>query len=274
MGFRATRDGMRPGKPIGIFDSGLGGLTVVREIRRQLPGEDIVYLGDTARVPYWTKSKETIERFAAEDVEFLLGHEVKLVCVACGTVSSVALSLLLDRYRDLPILDVFRPGVRAAVKTTKTNRIGVIGTTATVGSGRFEEAIQRNGRRVIRSVACPLFVPLVEEGLYEGEIADKVAEMYLAPLREEVDTLVLACTHYPPLKGTIRKVMGPEVRLVDPARETAEETDAYLRDREALNPSDEPGRIELFLTDLPPQYRDLIELFLGEMPERIERAEI
>jgi glutamate racemase len=265
---------MRPEKPIGIFDSGLGGLTVVREIRRQLPGEDIVYLGDTARVPYGTKSKEAIERFATEDVEFLRRHEVKLAVVACGTASSVALSLLLEESQDVPILDVFRPGVRAAVRTTKTNRIGVIGTTATVGSGRFEEAIQRNGHRVIRSVACPLFVPLVEEGLYEGEIADKVAEMYLGPLKEEVDTLVLACTHYPLLKGTIRKAMGPSVRLVDPAQETAKETQEYLLSHDAVNPTDQRGRVELFLTDLPPHYRDLIELFLGEMPDRIERVEI
>jgi glutamate racemase len=265
---------MRPGKPIGVFDSGLGGLTVVREIRRTLPGEEIVYLGDTARLPYGTKSEETIERFAREDVDFLLQHDVKIVVVACGTASSVALSSLLDRYRDLPVLDVFRPGVRAAVNATKTRRIGVIGTTATVLSGRFEAAIQRDGVDVVQSRACPLFVPLVEEGLYEGEIAERVTEMYLSSLRNEVDTLVLACTHYPLLKGTIGSALGPSIRLVDPARETALEVREFLERNGGLREESTPGRIHLYLTDLPPRYTELIELFLGEVPDSVERAEI
>src|SRR3989338_7369713 len=193
-------------RPIGIFDSGIGGLTVLREVRRQIPQEDIVYFGDTARVPYGTKSKETITRFSVNNVQFLEGFRVKMVIVACNTASSLSLGALQDKF-SIPIIGVIEPGAREALKRTKNGRIGVIGTKSTIGSNAYETCLKRLDPSVkVFSGACPLFVPFVEEGWTDGEVVTKVAHTYLDALRAfRIDTLILGCTHYPLLKRTIQK---------------------------------------------------------------------
>ncbi|HEV2664496.1 MAG TPA: glutamate racemase, partial [Blastocatellia bacterium] len=217
--------------PIGIFDSGVGGLTVLRAVRKRLPHEDVIYLGDTARVPYGMKSRRTIERYAVEDAGFLARKGVKMLVIACNTISAMARERLRAEF-DLPLLSVIGPGARMAARVTRGGRIGVIATEATVESGAYERAIREaaGDREVeIFSRACPLFVPLVEEGETDSQITRLVAEQYLAPLREKrIDTLVLGCTHYPVLKSVIKSTIGAtdevDVTLVDSAEATAEET--------------------------------------------------
>src|SRR5262250_1030178 len=216
--------------PIGIFDSGVGGLTVLRAVRKRLPHENVIYLGDTARVPYGMKSRNTIERYAVEDAGFLARKGVKMLVVACNTISAMARERLRAEF-DLPLLSVLGPGARMAARVTRNGRIGVIATEATVESGAYERAIREasRGQEVeIISRACPLFVPLVEEGETDSQITRLVAEQYLAPLREKrTDTLVLGCTHYPLLKSVIKSTIGAtdegSVTLVDSAEATAEE---------------------------------------------------
>jgi glutamate racemase len=226
--------------PIGIFDSGVGGLTVLRAVRKRLPHENVIYLGDTARVPYGMKSRRTIERYAVEDAGFLARKGVKMLVVACNTISAMARERLRAEF-DLPLLSVLGPGARMATRVTRNGRIGVIATEATVESGAYERAIREASpdREVeIFSRACPLFVPLVEEGETDSQIAHLVAEQYLAPFRKEgIDTLVLGCTHYPLLKSVIKSTIGAtdggSVTLVDSAEATAEET-AQLLERHGL----------------------------------------
>jgi glutamate racemase len=205
-------------KAIGVFDSGVGGLTVVREIVRQLPGEDIIYFGDTARVPYGTKSRETVIRFSIEDILFLLKHEVKLICVACNTVSSVALPSVRHHFR-VPLVGVITPAVKEAVYATQNKRIGVIGTKATVKSRTYEKEIRQLDAKIkVVTCACPLFVPFVEEGWLKGRVVLDVARKYLEPLKKaKVDTVILGCTHYPLLKSIIQKILGSKVKLIDSA---------------------------------------------------------
>ncbi|MEO0235362.1 MAG: glutamate racemase [candidate division WOR-3 bacterium] len=257
-------------RPIGIFDSGIGGLTVVREIRKYLPGENIIYLGDTARVPYGNKSEETIKKFGLQDAQFLLGFNVKLIIVACNTVSSVALDYLRERLSMVPIFGVVEPGVRIAMERSRTKKVGVIGTIATIKSEahkrHFAKGFEVYGR------PCPLFVPLAEEGITTGSIAEQVAEMYLAELRDKVDTVILGCTHYPLLKGVIRKVLGEAIALVDPAEEVAKEVGEFLR-KEGLI-SSRGGTLDIFLTDIPPHYVELIERFLGERINSVKKVEL
>ncbi|MBI2495672.1 MAG: glutamate racemase, partial [Candidatus Omnitrophica bacterium] len=208
-------------QPIGVFDSGIGGLTVVKALIEELPVESIVYFGDTARVPYGTKSKHTIVKFSLENVEFLLRFGVKCIVIACNTSSSWALPTL-RKYFKVPIIGVIRPGALAAVRETRNKRIGVIGTNATIQSRAYETAIQRIDPAVkVFSGSCPLFVPLVEEGWLNGAISRQVARRYLEPLaRQRIDTLILGCTHYPLLASTIQQVLGSGVSLVDSAKQT------------------------------------------------------
>jgi len=257
-------------RPIGIFDSGVGGLTVVRSMRESLGRESLVYLGDTARVPYGIKSKETIKRFAREDVEFLLRFGVKLVVVACHTVSSVALNYLKKFFPRLPIIGVVKPAVSKALKVTKEGKIGVIGTPATIESSEYESILLEGGAKKVFKKTCPLFVPLAEEGLVDGEISEKIVEMYLEPFIGEVDTLILGCTHYPLLKQTIKKIMG-DVTLVDPSREVTEEVKRFLKENKMENSKDEQGELLLYLTDIPQHYEELVVRFLGEVPLRVEK---
>lgn len=218
--------------PIGVFDSGVGGLTVAREIMRQLPNERIVYFGDTARVPYGSKSKETVTRFSRQIVHFLETQDVKAIVVACNTVSAYALEEL-EKEVDIPMIGVVKPGVRAALDATVNKKIGVICTEATMNSGIYSRYIQENDNSVkILGKACPLFVPLVEEGLWEDPVTDEIARRYLTELVDSgIDTLILGCTHYPMLRSTVRKIMGESVTLVNPAYETARELKALLADK-------------------------------------------
>ncbi len=210
------------GAPVGVFDSGVGGLTVAREIMRQLPEERLVYFGDTARVPYGSKSQGTILRFVRQIVRFLETKEVKAIVVACNTASAYALETIEKEIR-LPIIGVVKPGARTAAAASRNGRIGVIATDATIGSGLYTQFIQGiNPRLQVFGKACPLFVPLVEEGLTHDFVTEEIARRYLKELQEkEIDTLILGCTHYPLLRSLIRGIMGDEVQLVNPAYETA-----------------------------------------------------
>jgi glutamate racemase len=259
---------------IGIWDSGLGGLTVVREVRRLLPREKILYFGDTARVPYGSKSADTVRRFARENSEFLIERGVKLLVVACNTASAVALDDLRATL-DLPVLGVIEPGAKAAAAATKTGIVGVIGTPATVGSGAYTAALRsiRPGLSV-QGQACPLFVPMVEEGWLNHAATRLAAEEYLAPLKTAgVDTLVLGCTHYPLLKPLLADLMGEGVSLVDSAEETAREVARELEARDLLAPDESEGGLSAFVSDLPLRFRQVGELFLGEAIDELRLAD-
>lgn len=254
--------------PIGIFDSGIGGLTVLKAMQRELPHEDLVYFGDTAHLPYGTKSKETITKFSIDNVNFLQGFGVKVVIVACNTASSLSLDALKEKFA-VPIIGVIEPGVRQALKRTKNGRIGVIGTKATIGSGSYEACLKRLNPRVkVYSEACPLFVPLVEEGWLDGDVVSKVARVYLDPMKNfGIDTLILGCTHYPLLAGVIQKTLGPKVRLVNSAEETAKEA-KHLLDRLKLRaPARKHSDTRFYVSDEPEPFRALGERFL-ECPVR------
>ncbi|MCX4339449.1 MAG: glutamate racemase [Lachnospiraceae bacterium] len=227
--------------PIGVFDSGVGGLTVAREIMRQLPNERIVYFGDTARVPYGNKSKETVTKFSRQIVNFLKKQEVKAIVVACNTVSAYALEEL-EQETDIPIIGVMKPGARAAILATKNKKVGVIATEATVHSGIYTRYIKENDANVSTlERACPLFVPLVEEGLWEDPVTDEIARRYLSELIDSgIDTLILGCTHYPMLRSTVAKIMGEGVTLVNPAYETARELKMLLAEK-GLESEHRPG---------------------------------
>ncbi len=222
--------------PIGVFDSGVGGLTVFREIMRQIPNEKMVYFGDTARVPYGSKSKDTVTRFSEQIVRFLRTYDVKCIVVACNTASAYALETL-QKECDVPIIGVVEPGAKAAVNATKNGNIGVIATEATIGSGMYTEYIKSLNKDVtILGKACPLFVPLVEEGLLQDPVTDEIARRYLAELIDrEIDTLILGCTHYPLIRSTLQKIVGDKVTLVNPAYETAITLRQMLSDRDLLN---------------------------------------
>lgn len=258
---------------MGVFDSGVGGLTVLEALRRRLPGESTVYLGDTARLPYGPKSPDTVRRYAREAAGFLLGHDVKAIVVACNTASARALPGLADEV-PVPVVGVVEPGARAAAEASAGGRIGVLGTRGTVESGAYQRAIleHRPDARV-EGVACPLFVSLVEEGWTDGVIARLTARRYLDPvLRRGMDTLVLGCTHYPLLRAVIAGVAGPDVELVEPAEATADEVAALL-DREGLAaPEARPVERRFYVTDDAARFRELAGDWLGEVPKHLEQV--
>jgi len=239
-------------RPIGIFDSGLGGLTTVKKLAELLPGEDIVYLGDTGRSPYGSRSRETIIRYVRQDAAFLAGHDIKAMVIACNTACSAAFDIV-DRIYDMPVYEVVNPPVKAAAMLTKNKKIGVIGTTATIRSGAYETALKQiDPELLVFSVPCPLFVPLVENGRTgEDDIAAlDIAEGYLSGLRGSgVDTLLLGCTHYPLLRGVISKKIGPGVKLVDSGAETAKLVARDLSERGIKAPDGAKGSIKFFVTD-------------------------
>ena len=222
--------------PIGVFDSGVGGLTVVREIMRQIPNEKIIYFGDTARVPYGSKSQETVTRYSEQIVRFLRTFQVKTIVVACNTASAYALDTL-EKNIDIPIIGVVKPGAKVAAEVTRNGRIGVIATEATIGSQIYTEYIKELNKDVtIYGKACPLFVPLVEEGLLQDPVTNEIARRYLAELIDiDIDTLILGCTHYPLIRSTLARTMGDKVTLVNPAYETALELKEMLETRNLLN---------------------------------------
>ncbi|MDH4100491.1 MAG: glutamate racemase [Nitrospirota bacterium] len=261
--------------PVGIFDSGVGGLTVLKELVRRLPHEEMIYLGDTARVPYGIRSPEVVTRYCMENTAFLLKAGIKLLVVACNTASSLSLDALRAGF-SIPMIGVLAPGAKAAVEASRGGRIGVIGTSGTINSGAYAREIQRldPGAEVI-SQACPLFVPLAEEGWVDDEVADAVAARYLAPLREAgVDALVLGCTHYPLLKGAIRRVMGEEVVLIDSAVETALEVERTLKQEGIASAASRAGARRFCVTDIPDRFRVIGERFLGIELDKVEQVDV
>ncbi|MDI6808221.1 MAG: glutamate racemase [Candidatus Eisenbacteria bacterium] len=255
---------------IGVFDSGVGGLTVVRELMRSLPGEGIVYFGDTARVPYGSKSRKAVTRFSVENAKFLLRAGVKMIVVACNTASAFALPVLRKSV-PVPVVGVIQPGVFAASKATISGKVGVIGTLGTIGSKAYEKMLRKkNGELSIFSAACPLFVPLAEEGWTDHEVTKAVAEEYLAPLRARgIDTLILGCTHYPLLAGVISEVMGDHIVLIDSGEETAKVVREILR-KEGLSRRGTARPANLFcVSDIPARFRDIARRFLGSEVGRV-----
>lgn len=254
-------------RPIGIFDSGIGGLTVVKEIVRTLPNESIIYLGDTARVPYGTRSKKIITKFALELANVLLKREVKFLVVACNTISSTCLNEI-EKISPVPVLGVIVPTIKLAVKTTKINRIGVIGTPGTINSQIYERIIKKlNPKIKVLSVACPLFVPLAEEGLVSHKATKLITEDYLRSLKEKkVDTLILGCTHYPMLAEVIRSVMGKKVAVVDSASPTADALKKVLSDKNLS--SNNNAKYELYVTDAPKRVKEVAGRFFGKLLNR------
>lgn len=262
--------------PIGIFDSGIGGLTVVRQLHKALPHEDLVYLGDTARVPYGTKSPGTVVRFACEDTAFLLRQNVKAVVVACNTASAWALPTLEKRFQ-VPIFGVILPGVRAALEATRSRRIGVIATAATIRSKAYSNGLlARCDTAKVFARACPLLVPLVEEDWLDHPVTRDVLREYLAPLhRHRIDTLILGCTHYPLLKSAIRGVLGRGVTLVDSAESCARDVRERLHQLKLLARSRRrAGAIQPFVTDEPDRFAEMAERFLGARCEPAWRVDL
>jgi glutamate racemase len=263
------------GRAIGVFDSGVGGLTVVRALMERLPLESIVYFGDTARVPYGVKSVATIEHFAAQITDFLLHQEVKMLIIACNTMAAVAAGVVTARAGDIPVLDVIEAGARAAVTESRNGRIGVIGTPTTVNSNAYARRIHalEPGLRV-HSQACPLLVPLVEEGWLDHPVTRLTAQEYLRPvLAEEVDSLVLGCTHYPLLKPLLREVAGPGVRLVDSAITCAELAARRLREEGLAADDARLPRYRYIVTDVPLRFQTIGERFLGRSLGEVERVD-
>ncbi len=263
-------------RPIGVFDSGLGGLTAVRKIIEAMPGEDVIYFGDTGRVPYGNRSKETIITYTKDDIDFLLKHNVKLVIAACGTASSVALPYLTDKY-EVKIMGVLEETCAEAVKSTKNNRIGIIGTQGTIKSGKYEEIIKsKNPDIKVYSVACPMFVPLVENGYANSEAARLIAKDYLTCLKnEKVDTLVLGCTHYPLLEGVISDIMGKEVTLISSGEAVARGVREFLESTDKKSSKKDGGVREFFVSDSVENFSNLGSIFLGTpIDTHVHRAEV
>lgn len=260
------------GKSIGLFDSGLGGLTVLRELHRSLPGQSYAYLGDNARFPYGTKSAETIVRYSRECAGFLMKREVGLIVVACNTASAAALSTL-EAELPVPVIGTVGPAVREALEATRTGRIGVLGTNATVASKVYEEALkERDAAITVVSQACPLFVPLVEAGMLEGEIVDKVVELYLAPLKAQgADTVILGCTHYPLLIKPIARYLGDGVTVVECSKAIARDVSSILGAAPAAQAR--AGSTAYFVTDEVGQFNQLAGIFLGDREVQAVRIE-
>jgi len=258
---------------IGIFDSGVGGLTVMHAMMDALPREHLIYLGDTARYPYGTKSADTVRRYSLENADFLVDKGIKMLVVACNTSASAALEALTDRL-SIPVVGVIEPGARTAVERTRNRKVGVIATEGTIASGAYTRALRHLDPELeIYTRACPLFVPLAEEGWVDNEVARDTAALYLTSLkRSRIDTLVLGCTHYPLLAGVIRDVMGPTVQLVDSARTTAEAVRQTLTQRGLLRRSGN-GSASFFVSDVPDRFMKVGARFMGNRVDSAVRIE-
>lgn len=253
-------------RPIGVFDSGIGGLTVLKELIREMPHENFIYLGDTARVPYGTRGSKIITTFALQLTNFLLQKNVKFLVVACNTITATCLDKI-EEISPVPVLGVIKPAARTIVKTTKNGKVGILGTRATIESGIYEKEIQKlDGNIDIFSLACPLFVPIAEEGLGESNIADLAAEHYLKELKG-IDTLHLGCTHYPLLINAIRKTVGSEVTIIDSAKPTAVELINILKAGNILNDHSGDSTVNFYFTDVTERSKNIAELFLGKKIE-------
>ncbi len=262
-------------RPIGVFDSGLGGLTVLSEIMELIPGESVVYFGDNGRAPYGTKSEETIIKYTMQDIRFLLNQDIKMIVIACNTASAYGFAAA-NRGFGIPIVEVITPGACAAIKATQNNRIGVIGTAMTVRSGVYEKTINKlDYNKEIFSKSCPLFVSLAEEGWWDNEISKMIAEEYLKALKEEnIDTLVLGCTHYPLLQNTIKKVIGDSVNLIDSAREVAKVVKGILEEKDLQrNPEIKPV-YRYYTSDSVEKFETLGSAFLKHSICSAEKVDI
>ncbi|MCK5541833.1 MAG: glutamate racemase [Desulfobacterales bacterium] len=257
--------------PIGVFDSGIGGLTVVKHLRDLLPHEDIVYFGDTARLPYGTKSEDVVKRFAFEDSHFLLEHGVKIIVVACNTVGSTAIHLL-EEHLDIPVIGVMQPGADASVNKTKNKKIGVIGTSTTIRSEKYKQRIFELDNSInVVDQACPLFVPLVEEGFFEDEATHLIAKRYLEKFIENhVDTLILGCTHYPMIKNTLQRILGEDVVMVDSGEETAKVVKRYLESNNLFSSKSIKSGLKIYVSDLSHKFQEIAERFLQNSLSHIE----
>ncbi len=262
-------------KPIGVFDSGIGGLTVVRQLLNTLPNENIIYFGDTARVPYGSKSNETIIEYSIQDAQFLFKKNVKAIVVACNTASSVALLALREKFQ-LPIIGMIEPGAKMSVNSTKKNKIGVIGTRSTINSKAYSKAITKlNSQIDVIEKACPLFVPLAEEGWIDHKATYEIAEEYIKELNEyDIDTLVLGCTHYPILSKVIQEVIGKDVKLIDSGIAAAILVKEELIRYDLLSNSYALGNYDFYLSDFPVKFKEIAEMFLGRKIKEIFKVDL
>ncbi len=261
-------------KPIGVFDSGVGGLSVVREFFRQFPSEEIVYFGDTARYPYGTRSPERVRKLAMQNAAFLMDFDVKMLVVACNTASSIALELL-EKKMPIPVIGVVKPGSHAAARATRSWKIGIIGTNATIASESYQKILESlNPNIETFPIACPLFVALAEEGWTIGPVARLVAETYLADLRgENIDTLILGCTHYPLLRSVIAETMSEGVTLIDSAESTVKEVGELLDNAGALRENEKPEH-RFMVSDAPERFRQVGERFLGKQILKVNKVSL
>lgn len=261
-------------KAIGVFDSGIGGLTVVRALMRELPHENIIYFGDTARVPYGPKSPQVIREYAAQDTDFLISKSVKMVVIACNTVSSVAIDVV-QKHAKVPVVGVILPGARAAAGATKKKHVGVIGTVGTIASNAYTNAIRQIDDSInVIGQACQLFVPLAEEGWIDHKATELIAREYLFPLKlQRIDTLVLGCTHYPILRDVIQKVFDNGVTLIDSGEATALEVARVLEEEDLSNPSRMKANVQFFVSDISSKFAEVGERFLGQSLGRVRRAD-
>ncbi len=261
-------------QPIGVFDSGIGGMTVVRALTHHMPHENIIYFGDTARVPYGPKSRQVVREYALQDTDVLLQHNVKLIVIACNTVSAVALDVVQKRAK-VPVVGVILPGAEAAAQSTKSKRIGVIGTVGTIFSNAYTNAIRQIDSEIkIFGQPCPLFVPLAEEGWIEHKATELIAKEYLFPLTlERIDTLVLGCTHYPILRDVIGKVLHQSIKLIDSGEATASVVKNMLSDLRLNNTSKLKPNLQFFVSDVPHKFTEIGERFLGNKLGKVHRVE-
>ena len=262
-------------KPIGVFDSGIGGLTVVKRLATTLPNESIIYFGDTARVPYGSKSNSTVIEYSIQNTKFLLQKNIKALVVACNTASSIAIPDLKKMF-DIPIIGMIEPGSRMALKKSQSRNIGVIGTRATVGNLAYSKEIKRlNGSAQVVEKPCPLFVPLAEEGWIKHQATFEIAEEYLKELREiGIDTLVLGCTHYPILIEVIQKVVGKNVSLIDSGVASSEVIKTELEKLGLLSDAKSMGTQEYYVSDIPAKFKEVAELFLGREIEHVHKVDL
>jgi glutamate racemase len=262
-------------RPIGVFDSGVGGLTVAREVMRQLPDENIVYFGDTARVPYGSKSKDNIIRYSRQIIRFLLTKDVKAIVIACNTATALALDVVQKEF-DIPIIGVIEPGARAAVAETRNNHIGVIGTEATIRSEMYTKVIRgMDPKMQVNGKPCPLFVPVVEEGFAKHHIAEEVIDYYLSDMKDSgIDTMILGCTHYPLLRSRIMKYFGDSIHLVNPAYETAMDLKKILEEQNLANDTENLTKYEFYVSDTAEKFKQFANSILPYNVETIQKINI
>lgn len=266
---------MNKTNPIGFFDSGIGGLTVVKSFLRSMPNENLVYFGDTARVPYGSKSNDTVIEYSLQAANFLLRKNIKLLVVACNTASSVALTEL-RKFLTIPVIGMIEPGAKLALMETRNKKIGVIGTNATINNKAYSHELKKlNPKLKVFEKACPLFVPLAEEGWTDHKATELIAKEYLAEFKEkDIDTLILGCTHYPILSEIIQKVVGKKVNLVDSGTPSARLVEDYLNGRGIRNQSVHHGQSEFYVSDMPTKFRDIAEKFLGKKISQLHKVEL